>query len=513
MPRRGPLLVAAVTGAGVIGLVLVVGARVPSAAIVAAAERALGYPFTVERVQLRFVPQPAVELLNVEVPDAGLIAGCAAAFESDRVRLRLALLPLMTGRAVVERIDVDAPLVRLVRPAADPVPEAAATRSPTRGTRPSSPGKGHARPSTDQEKPAPANGTAPIFRLRGMRIRDGRVQFLDEATSTRWAVGQVQASAMLDAAAERAQLEVRGTLRRQGRELLAGVAVDGTLRWGARRPRLRGRMTTGPFAYGPLSVDAAEARLQVDAGGIHLRDLSFRLGEGAVAGRARLRVGPVPTMALSLAGHGQALERAFDEAKVVVRGGWEVRLRLRGPVSRQGMARRLLRGRGRVAIRSGSIEPFELGSGLLDVVAPLRGRAQTQRLRTRYDELFAERSLRFEQLSGTCRIAGGRVRTHDLLLRGEDYRARGTGTIGMDGTLSLGVRLTLSTQLTEDLVGRGGLAVVSGASPGVDPTIPLRLDGTVEHPRIRATSAWSRAVIRRTFGGGGMGDLLERLLR
>jgi hypothetical protein len=147
------------------------------------------------------------------------------------------------------------------------------------------------------------------------------------------------------------------------------------------------------------------------------------------------------------------------------------------------------------------------------VLAPLRGREQSQKLRARYPDLFDERHVRFARLAGTCRLEGGRVRTRDLVLQGGGYHATGHGTVSVDGRLALGVRLALSAALTEDLLGRGGLAAVVGATPGRELVVPLQLEGTIQHPRIRTSPEWSRALIRRTLGGSGMGELLEHLLR
>jgi hypothetical protein len=260
-------------------------------------------------------------------------------------------------------------------------------------------------------------------------------------------------------------------------------------------------------------LDGGDARLQADEAGLHLRDLVVRLGGGALGGRARVLLGEHASVALALGGNGDALEDAFENAKVMVRGDWRMALRVRGPAPWRKRARRELRGGGRIVLRDGGIEPFELGAAVLDVVAPLRGREQSQQLRARYPDLFNERRLRFRRLTGSMQITGGRMRTRQLLLLGEDYRADVGGTVSFDGGLDLTMQVTTSARLAEDLLGDRGLAAMAGAAPGQPFVVPLEIAGTVERPRIRATQDWSRDVIRRAFGGSGMGDLLERLLR
>jgi len=357
---------------------------------------------------------------------------------------------------------------------------------------------------------------AVTMHLRRIEIHKGRVQFLDEASAARWALGRMRASVRLPSdfarAGGEADLELRTVLRRGGREALAELTLDGQVGWNGRRVAFRGDLDSGPFVFGPLHFDSGSGRLFIDQRGAHLRELALALGNGTVAGRARALLGADASVALALAGQGDALQDAFGDVKVVVGGAWETQLAVHGPAPWRSGARRGLRGHGRLAITAGWITPFELGSALLDVLAPLRGRAQSQQLRARYPDLFDEERLAFSRLGGTFRLDGRRVQTNDLVLRGEAYRAAARGFVSVDGRLGLGVRLTLSDALTQDLVGRSGLAAAVGAVPGRGLAVPLRLEGTVVHPRVRARPEWSRALMRRALGGSGMGDLLERLL-
>ena len=509
MRVRRALLVTAGVAIVLFAALLVAGARVPRAALVAATERALGRRLTIGAVRLRVVPRPAVDVLEVRAEDAGTIAGCAAALEAERIRLRLAIGPLLLGRAVVERVDVEAPFLRLVRPVATP----GERRRPERGRGPDARDRATRVPAPVPAAERPAADRHVAFRVREVRVRRGRVQLLDDATATRWALARIAATVKPGEGARRAAVDVQGVLRRETRAALAPVRVRGEMRLDGDAPRFRGRVRAGSFSAGALWIDGAEARMQAGTGGVRLRNLVVRLGEGAVAGRGRLVLGGAPAFALSVAGQGESLEETFeDTADVVLDGRWRARLALQGPAPWRAGARRALRGAGRISVRDGAVTPFPLGAAVLDVVVPLRGREQTQQLRSRYPELFGGR-LRFTRLAGTLRVSQSRVRTRDLAIRGIDYRADVRGGMGFDGSLAGGADLHASPRLTEDLLGRGALALVLGASPGVGLVVPLRVEGTIERPRIRATSEWSRALIRRTLGDGAMGDLLERLVR
>src|SRR5206468_1135418 len=70
------------------------------------------------------------------------------------------------------------------------------------------------------------------------------------------------------------------------------------------------------------------------------------------------------------------------------------------------------------------------------------------RLRERYPDLFASDDLRFTQLSGSGRLAGGRIRSDDLVLAAPSYEARGEGSLGLDGDLDATLQLVASPALT-----------------------------------------------------------------
>jgi hypothetical protein len=505
-------MVAAAVGAAAFGTLVVRGARVPEAAVVAALERALGHPLHVEQARVRFLPRPGLELRGVRAPNAGVVAGCLTAFEAERVRARLAMAPLVRGHAVIDRVDFFGLRVRTVRPAVAP-------SGPQGEVRPAAAEPGGGR--RGRRRGAGARGAeadeAADLRLRRVSVRGGRIQYLDEATSARWALGRIAADVVLPRAgapgAARAGIDVQAVLRRGGREPLAELATAGAVAWAAGHPRFRGTLASGPFRFGPLRFDGGEGRLAIDPRGAHVDGLVLRLGGGTVAGRARLVLGEEPAVALRVGGGGASLGTAFGENKVAAEGRWEAVLRVQGPAPWRTRARRALHGDGRVAIRDGALVPFEFGAVLLDVLAPLRGREQSQQLRRRYPGLFDDRQLRFGHFGGTLRLQDRRVHTRDLLLAGDGYRAAGRGSVSLNGRLALAVDLGLSPALTRDLLGRGSLAAVMGAAPDGGLTVPLRIEGTVEQPRVRASPQWSRALLRRTLGDRDPGGTLERLLR
>src|SRR4029077_10038333 len=142
-----------------------------------------------------------------------------------------------------------------------------------------------------------------------------------------------------------------------------------------------------------------------------------------------------------------------------------------------------------------------IGRTLRDALATVLGTAASERLRDRYPDLFEGDDLRFTKLSGSGRLAGGRVRSDDLALAAPSYEAHGVGTLGLDGNVDVTLRVAASSALTDDLVGhsraRGALVDARGQL-----TVPLRIEGPLRHPRVTPDPAFAASVARGLLPSG-----------
>jgi hypothetical protein len=151
---------------------------------------------------------------------------------------------------------------------------------------------------------------------------------------------------------------------------------------------------------------------------------------------------------------------------------------------------------------------------VLDVLAPFMKQGKADRLRERYPDLFGE-ELRFTKLSGTGRLAAGRMRTDDFVIAGASYEGSGEGSLGLDGDIDALVRLAASRALTEDLLSdqRARAALVDSRGQMV---IPLRVRGPVRHPRVTPDPSFASAAARGLLGGTGLeglaGEVIDRFL-
>jgi len=146
--------------------------------------------------------------------------------------------------------------------------------------------------------------------------------------------------------------------------------------------------------------------------------------------------------------------------------------------------RRSLDGTVRLDVRDGVLR----GVDLVDEI--LRGATGVERianlvpgaLRKKRPDLFGTAETRFEELRASARIANGRARTDDLVMRTSSYRVSGRGSVGLDGALDLTAVLLAGPELTADVVATAKDARWVENDQGLL-EVPIHLGGKL--PRIR----------------------------
>ncbi len=113
---------AALIVGGVIAVLIVLAVAIPAlidwsrykGEITAKAEAAIGRRVTIGGpISVRILPRPAVSAEGIAVANPPGAEGNFA--EAERLGLRLALLPLLTGKVQVTSLELDRPQVRLAR--------------------------------------------------------------------------------------------------------------------------------------------------------------------------------------------------------------------------------------------------------------------------------------------------------------------------------------------------------------------------------------------------------------
>jgi uncharacterized protein YhdP len=89
---------------------------------------------------------------------------------------------------------------------------------------------------------------------------------------------------------------------------------------------------------------------------------------------------------------------------------------------------------------------------------------------------------KFELLSGTAVVGGGRARTDDLLLKAGDVAMTGAGVLGFDKTLNFRLNTLLSAARSQQLVQKSAVVqrLVNGKG---EISVPVTVTGTVTAPK------------------------------
>jgi AsmA protein len=94
-----------------------------------------------------------------------------------------------------------------------------------------------------------------------------------------------------------------------------------------------------------------------------------------------------------------------------------------------------------------------------------------------------DRDTKFQSLSGTATLGGGRARTNDLVLRAGELSLTGKGTLGFDQRLDLRMTASISPAMSSQLIQRVGLLKRLSNDRG-QVTFPVIVTGTTTAPKI-----------------------------
>jgi AsmA protein len=175
----------------------------------------------------------------------------------------------------------------------------------------------------------------------------------------------------------------------------------------------------------------------------------------------------------------------------------------KGPVA----VRRSLDGTIRLEVRDGVLR----GVDLVDEI--LRGATGVERianlvppaLRQKRPDLFGAAETRFEELRASARVADGRARTDDLVMRTSSYRVTGRGTVGLDGALDMTAILLAGPALTADVLATAKDARWVENDQGLL-EVPIHLGGRLPRIRPQPDPDFVANLVARVLMGGGKRD-------
>lgn len=487
-------------GTVVVGVLVRVAAS-RSGQLLSAAGKKLGRHIDADAFAMSLRGGIGVALTGVRVADDPAF-GDEPFVRASRLEMRMRLLPLLLGRVVVDRIVIDDPIVRVVR-------DAAGRLNVDTFARPSKP------PAAVTT--GPKHTRRPAFQLANLRLRHGTISYREQGRDRGVDLLDLAVDARTPRFGAPIPVSVRGRL--QGHDVrLDDLHSEGVLDLAAERPTYHGEVHGGPGAIGTLPIDRIDAHVRVSPPTVTLEGATIALLKGTVTAAANV-TSDGPDAGLNGVLDGKDLDLAALPAtgdRPQPAGVLALAAKVSGPPPGSPEFRRGLAGGGRFQVDRGRVTGLPLGRTLAETLGPVVGATTIERLADRYPDLFSGEEVRFTQLSGSGRLAGGRIASDDLVLASTSYTARGVGSIGLDGDLDVTLALTASPALTEDLLGRSRARATLVDTNG-QLTVPLRVHGALRHPRVTPDAEFAARVAKSVLHGTGFedvaSDVLERLLK
>jgi uncharacterized protein involved in outer membrane biogenesis len=493
--RRILVGLAAVAAAGAIALVPLtarVAEKLPHAIA-----RSLGRRVQVDRVVTRL--PSGVRLEGVRVLDDPAFGSDDPFLVAPVLEVRLALMPLLRGRIVIDRVVLERPVVNLVRDAQGRL------NASTLGAR----GRSRKRAGHDA---APGDATRDRgIALGALRVRDGTLRYREQGRGRPLELTDVDLDAPAPSLTGPTHLSVRARIV-EGDLRIDALSSEGVLEQVEGEPEYRGTIEAGPGVLGPIHIAALVGRLHLRAPTLSLEPLRAEVLGSAVTGGVRLTSRPGGGgIEARLDGRGLDLSQleVWQDGPHVL-GTLALGARLSGPVG-EAAAHETLVGEGRFEVSDGSLVGLPVSSTVRATLEPIVSSGRLDRVAAQHPDLLEGDVVHFSRLEGTARLDRGRVRSDDLALEGEGFAAAGTGSIGMDGDLDVSLDLTASPELTQALFGRSA-AGRSLADNAGQLAIPLHVQGNAMNPKVIADPDFSTRVVRTLVVGTEWEDIVDRLL-
>lgn len=357
--------------------------------------------------------------------------------DTDEVRVKVRLLPLLRNEVVLQEIVVSSPkitgregadgglILPRLRETARPAPE---------------PGK-EPRP----DKPPAPKRAAPQVKLGSLVVERAAMTLLDAQGKPRIALEGIA---------------LRGALRAEG-------VAAGTLR--VDRAQIPG-LPPAAFLQSPFTYTAD---------GLELSDLSGNFAGGTLAGAASVGVEPPHLFRAKLKLMGVDLSQFSSKDDGGIGGRLMMELDAKGEASDPGT----IRGRGTAEISQGKLAPTPL--------------LQTLGILLEVPELV---NIEVTQARSEFQLKGRDIRVETLSMDSENLRLTGSGSVKNFDKLSLGARLHVSPSLRERLPGDIARAFADPEDGGWM-SLPFDVGGTVRSPKTNLQKKLLREAAKGAVGG------------
>ena len=166
-----------------------------------------------------------------------------------------------------------------------------------------------------------------------------------------------------------------------------------------------------------------------------------------------------------------------------------------------------LAGKGAAAVVEGRLLDVNLAEQALQGITGLQGLTSlfSRRIKDKYPQIFNRETTVFEQLDTEIEAVDGRIVVTRATLKARDYHIAGKGSIKLDGVTDLDGVLTLSEDLSSDLLPGSRLTPITNEKGQVE--VPFTITGTMPDVRLRPRLKLIESLLEKTIGRGVQGVL------
>ena len=173
-----------------------------------------------------------------------------------------------------------------------------------------------------------------------------------------------------------------------------------------------------------------------------------------------------------------------------------------------------LRGEGRLGVADGAVRDVNIAEGVLSGLTGIPGLSLRipQRLRNRYPAVFTAQDTAFDEFAARFRILGGSLEVERLRIAARDFLAQGAGSMDFDQKVDLDASLTLSKDLSADLIHTvKELRYIAAGDGRIE--IPFVLTGVAPNLRPAPDAAHIGRLLQRAATGVLKEEVMDKLLR
>ncbi len=291
--------------------------------------------------------------------------------------------------------------------------------------------------------------------------------------------------------------------------VLEEVHASGRLTWtgdlagGGTLTAARGKLPGIDYTDLAATVGVAEPWLVLES--LRLETLDGTL---EADGRMQLRDAPFPfEAALRVRGIDIGAYLQGTAGLPPVEGTLEGDVRVAGQGHTWHAIKPTLAGSGKAAILGGRVLEFNLAEQALEGITGIQGLTGlfSRGLKERYPHIFDGGTTVLKQLDGEFEARDGKVLIERLTLETGDYGVAGRGSVDFDGVTDVDAVLTVSRELSADLVPSSRLGALANSRGEVE--LPFSIHGALPEVRVKP----ARELVARLLQGD-VRARLERLL-